>query len=101
MTTLFNRLTGFAPEAKYSKLLVAPENLRNSLLNLLDREIQNAKDGKEAAVIWKCNALVDKETIDRLYLANSLGVVIKLIVRGVCCLRPGIKGISDKIEVCF
>lgn len=98
-TQLFNRLTGFAPAAQYKKLLVAPEYLRTRLVELIEREIEHAKHGRPAMLIFKMNALVDPRMIRKLYEASIAGVEIKLIVRGICCLRPGIKGVSENIEV--
>jgi polyphosphate kinase len=96
---LFNRLTGFAPGATYKKLLVAPEYLRNRLTELIDREIAHAQAGRPARLIFKVNALVDARMIRKLYEASTAGVKINLIVRGICCLVPGIAGISENIEV--
>lgn len=96
---LFNRLTGYAPEAKYQKLLVAPEYLREQFDQLLCREIAHAQAGREARLILKMNALVDARLIRRLYEASMAGVRVDLLVRGICCLRPGLKGISENIRV--
>ncbi|MGQ9848550.1 MAG: polyphosphate kinase 1 [Aggregatilineaceae bacterium] len=96
---LFNRLTGYAPEAKYHKLMVAPEYLREQFDQLLCREIAHARAGREARLILKMNALVDARLIRRLYEASMAGVRIDLLVRGICCLRPGLKGISENIRV--
>lgn len=96
---LFNRLTGYAPEAKYHKLMVAPEYLREQFDQLLCREIAHAQAGREARLILKMNALVDARLIRRLYEASMAGVRIDLLVRGICCLRPGLKGISENIRV--
>lgn len=96
---LFNRLTGYAPEAKYRKLLVAPEYLREQFDQLLCREIAHAQAGREARLILKMNALVDARLIRRLYEASMAGVRVDLLVRGICCLRPGLKGISENIRV--
>lgn len=96
---LFNRLTGYAPAATYRKLLVAPEYLRKRFDQLICREIEHARAGREARLIFKMNALVDAKLTRRLYEASMAGVKIELLVRGVCSLRPGIKGISDNIRV--
>jgi len=96
---LFNRLTGYAPAATYRKLLVAPEYLRERFDQLICREIEHARAGREARLIFKMNALVDAKLIRRLYEASIAGVQVDLLVRGVCCLRPGLKGISEKIRV--
>jgi polyphosphate kinase len=99
VTDLFNYLTGYSAKADYKKLLVAPLNLRARLGSLIDREIEHARKGHRAQLIFKVNALSDLELIKKLYRASQAGVKIQLVVRGVCCLRPGIAGISDNIEV--
>lgn len=96
---LFNYLTGFSNQSQYRKLLVAPVNLREGILEKIQREIRNKKAGKPARIFWKVNALVDPEVIESLYQASNAGVKIDLIVRGVCCLRPGVKGMSETISV--
>ena len=96
---LFNYLTGFSNQSQYRKLLVAPVNLREGILEKIQREIRNKKAGKPARIFWKVNALVDPEVIESLYQASNAGVKIDLIVRGVCCLRPGVKGMSENISV--
>ncbi|MGC9344345.1 MAG: RNA degradosome polyphosphate kinase, partial [Bacteroidales bacterium] len=82
----------------YQHLIVSPNYQRKKLSYLIDREIKNANAGKEAWIILKINSLVDKEMIRKLYLANNAGVNIKLIVRGICSLIPGVKGQSENIE---
>lgn len=96
---LFNYLTGFSNQTQYRKLLVAPVNLREGILEKIQREVTNKKAGKQAHILWKVNALVDPEVIEALYEASCAGVKVDLIVRGVCCLRPGVKGLSDNISV--
>ena len=96
---LFNYLTGFSRQTKYRKLLVAPVNLREGILNRIKRETLFARKGKPARIILKLNALVDPEVIDALYEASQAGVVVDCIVRGVCCLRPGVEGLSENIRV--
>jgi polyphosphate kinase len=96
---LFNYLTGFSKQSQYRRLLVAPVNLREGILEKIEREIKNKKAGKAARIIWKVNSLVDPEVIEALYEASIAGVKIDLIVRGVCCLRPGVKGMSENISV--
>ncbi len=96
---LFNYLTGFSKQSQYRKLLVAPVNLREGILGKIQREISNKKAGKPARIFWKVNALVDPEVIESLYEASNAGVKIDLIVRGVCCIRPGVKGMSENISV--
>lgn len=96
---LFNRLTGYAPAAAYRKLMVAPEYLRDEFDSLIRREIAHARAGRPAKVIFKMNALVDAKIIRRLYEASMAGVKVELLVRGICCLRPGLEGISENIRV--
>ena len=96
---LFNRLTGYAPATTYKRLLVAPEYLHQSLLALIDNEAAAAKAGKPARLIFKMNQLEEDEIIGHLYGASQAGVQIDLIVRGLCCLNPGIPGISENIRV--
>lgn len=95
----FNFMTGYAMPSDLEKLHIAPISLRNKLVKLIDGEIKNAKKGKPAAIWAKMNSLVDSKMIDKLYEASSAGVDIHLVVRGICCLRPGIKGLSENIEV--
>jgi polyphosphate kinase len=99
LTDLFNALTGFSHQSEYRNLLVAPANMRKRFTEMVDREADNAAAGKPARIIAKMNALVDPEIIQHLYEASQAGVEIDLIVRGICCLRPGIAGISDHIRV--
>jgi hypothetical protein len=99
VSDLFNSLTGYSRQRLYRKLLVAPVNLRGRIIELVDREAAHARAGQPARVIAKMNALVDPEVIDALYRASQAGVEIDLIVRGICCLRPGIPGTSDRIRV--
>ena len=107
---LFNLLTGFnlLSEPKlfnnqtlpqFKSLSVSPIRLRSKILELIDREIQSVEDSYEGLIIAKMNALVDKSIIDKLYEASQKGVEIELIVRGICCLKPGILGLSEKIRV--
>ena len=95
-TDLFNFLTGYSEKREYRKLLVAPINLRSRFEALIHREIAHGPQGR---VILKTNALVDKSMIQRLYEASCAGVKVDLIVRGICCLRPGLPGVSDNISV--
>jgi polyphosphate kinase len=99
LTDLFNSLTGFSRQNSYRNLLVAPNNMRVLFTEMVDREAENAREGKPARIIAKMNSLVDPEIIEHLYGASQAGVEIDLIVRGICCLRPGIEGISDRIRV--
>ena len=99
LTDLFNSLTGFSRQNAFRNLLVAPRNMRQRFTEMVDREAQHAKAGKPARIIAKMNSLVDADLIQHLYDASQAGVNIDLIVRGICCLRPGIPGISDRIKV--
>jgi polyphosphate kinase len=99
ISELFNYLTGFSKQTVYRKLLVAPVNMREGIVERIERETANMKAGKPAHIIWKTNALVDTAIIDALYEASNAGVKIDLIVRGVCCLRPGVKKQSENINV--
>jgi polyphosphate kinase len=98
-TDLFNSLTGFSRQQLYRKLFVAPADLRRRFISLVRREAEHALAGRPARIIAKMNALVDQEIIDELYSASNAGVDVDLIVRGICCLRPGMPGISDRIRV--
>ncbi|MBK9155321.1 MAG: polyphosphate kinase 1 [Chloracidobacterium sp.] len=98
-TSLFNFLTGYSQQDKYNRLLIAPLNLRERLAEFIDRERRNKLAGKPARIIVKLNSLTDEELIDGLYAASAAGVEIDLIVRGICALRPGIKGLSENIRV--
>jgi polyphosphate kinase len=98
-TDLFNYLTGYSNKEEYRKLLVAPINLRSRMEELIDREIEHAQNGEEAHIIFKMNSLADKSMVKRLYQASQAGVKIDLIVRGICCLRPGVTGLSENIQV--
>ncbi|MER2597988.1 MAG: polyphosphate kinase 1 [Caldilineales bacterium] len=99
VSDLFNYLTGYSKQRHYRKLLVAPVNLRSSLVSLIRREIAHAQHGRPAQLVFKMNALTDPHMIRLLYEASQAGVAVHLIVRGICCLRPGVPGISDNIRV--
>lgn len=96
---VFNYLTAETEMTNYDPLLVAPITLADRLIALIERETEHAKSGKPAAIIAKMNGLIDRKTIEALYLASQAGVEIDLIVRGMCSLRPGVKGLSEKIRV--
>jgi len=96
---LFNYITGYLEPRNLKHLVISPQNLRAELMKLLDAEIAAAKGGKPSGVWAKMNALVDPVIIDKLYEASGAGVPIELVVRGICCLRPGVKGLSDNIHV--
>jgi polyphosphate kinase len=99
VSDLFNSLTGISRQRLYRKLLVAPANMKERFLELIDRESRHAAAGRRARIVGKMNALVDPEVIDALYRASQAGVEIDLIVRGICCLRPGLPNVSDHIRV--
>ncbi len=99
VTDLFNYLTGYSEKKDYRKLLVAPIDLRQRIVQLIEREIAHSQAGRPARIIFKVNGLVDRQMIRLLYDASSAGVKVDLLVRGVCCLRPGIPGISENIRV--
>ena len=96
---LFNFLTGFSKKTRYKRLAVAPFALHDRLIALIDREAEKAREGKPSAILAKLNALVDPAVIRALYRASQAGVPIDLSVRGICCLRPGIAGVSEGIRV--
>lgn len=99
VTDLFNHLTGYSTKHEFKKLLVAPFNLRAGLEKLVRREIEHAQSGQKAHLIFKVNAIVDRRFIGLLYEASQAGVKVDLLVRSMCCLIPGIKGVSDNIRV--
>jgi polyphosphate kinase len=99
LTELFNLLTGYTRPRAFHHLLLAPTSLRASLLERIQREAEHARAGRRARIIVKLNALVDETLIAALYEASSAGVQVDLIVRGICCLRPGVPGLSDRVRV--
>jgi polyphosphate kinase len=98
-TDVFNYITGYSTQSDYRKLLVAPVNLRKRLESLIEREVEHAKKGNPARLIFKVNAIVDPEMIRVLYQASQAGVKLDLLVRGMCCLLPGVKNVSENIRV--
>ncbi len=99
VSEFFNVITGHSMPTLYQHLITAPEGMRQQLVEMIRQEASNSKNGLSSGIVIKINSLQDKETIDELYAASQAGVSIKLIVRGICCLKPGRKGLSEKIEV--
>lgn len=99
LTDLFNYLTGYSYQESYRKLLVSPLNMRDRIIALIQREIEHCQNGNKGQIIAKMNSLVDPRIIASLYQASQVGVQIDLIVRGVCCLRPGVPEVSENIRV--
>jgi polyphosphate kinase len=98
-TSLFNLLTGYSAPARWNRFIVAPLGLHEAVLGLITRETEHARQGRPAGITAKMNSLVDADVITALYAASQAGVKVELLVRGICCLRPGVKGISDNIRV--
>lgn len=99
LTDLFNFLTGYSRQSSYRKILVAPITLREKMIAMIEREIEQVKNGKTGRIVAKMNSLVDFQMIQTLYRASQAGVEIDLIIRGLCCLRPAIEGLSENIRV--
>jgi len=99
VSSLFNVLTGYSKAPQWKKINVAPVGLREGFIELIENEIKMVKQGKNGYMIAKVNAVVDEKIIEKLYEASCAGVKIDLIVRGICCLRPGLKGVSENIRV--
>ena len=99
LTQLFNYLTGYGRDVHYQTLLVSPHTTRSGLLDLVRNEVRAARTGAPAHVTLKMNSLVDSEMIDALYAASQAGVEVDLVIRGICCLIPGVPGLSDRIRV--
>lgn len=99
VSEFFNVITGHSQPSAYRNLITSPRDMRVQLCNLIKREAENARQGLPSGIVIKLNSLQDKEFIDSLYDASQAGVTIKLIIRGMCCLRPGRPGLSDNIEV--
>lgn len=96
---IFNFLTGYSKQSEFKKLIVAPINMRDKFLDLINREIENVKEGGQGKLIFKLNAVVDPVLISAMYEASNAGVKITLLDRGICCLVPGVKDLSENIEV--
>lgn len=99
LTKLFNQLSGYAPDATFKSLLVSPNGVRDGLIERIDQEIAFKAQGKDAHIRIKVNSLVDEQIIDALYRASTAGVAVEIVVRGMCALRPGVKGLSENIKV--
>jgi polyphosphate kinase len=99
LTRLFNQLSGYAPKARFNRLLVAPRTMRAGLIEKIEAEAANHRAGAEAWIRIKVNAVVDEATIDALYRASQAGVPVDLLVRGICAVRPGVPGLSETIRV--
>ena len=99
LTRLFNQLSGWAPRSRFKRLLVAPRSVRWGLIDHIDAEIENAREGIAGYVGFKLNSIVDDQLIDALYRASRAGVKVDLWVRGICALRPGVEGLSENIRV--
>ncbi|MEC7564019.1 MAG: polyphosphate kinase 1, partial [SAR324 cluster bacterium] len=98
-THVFNYLTGYSNKREFNHLLVAPVSLRSGLETLIEREIEHVRQGRPSGMIFKVNSVADQKVITKLYEASKAGVRQDLIVRGICCLRPGVEGVSEKIRV--
>ena len=99
LTDLFNFLTGYSKQQSFRKLLVAPVTMRDRMIEMIDREAEHCRHGASGRIVAKMNALVDVPIMKALYRASQAGVKIDLIIRGICCLRPGVEGISENIRV--
>ncbi len=99
VSRLFNILTGYSEAPHWRRLIVAPEQMQTRMIDLVDRKADHASSGRPARIVAKMNSLVDSDAIEALYRASQAGVPIDLIVRGICCLRPGVPGLSDNIHV--
>jgi polyphosphate kinase len=98
-SSLFNLLTGYSAPPRWKSIIAAPLGLHEAILGLIAREAEHARNGRPARIVAKMNAVVDEDVIEALYRASNAGVEITLLVRGICCLRPGVPGVSENIEV--
>jgi polyphosphate kinase len=99
LTDLFNVLTGYSRQSTYRNLLVAPHGIRRGVISRIEREIEHARAGRPAGIRLKVNSLVDEQVIDALYRASQSGVPVDIVVRGICALKPGRPGLSERIHV--
>jgi polyphosphate kinase len=99
VSALFNFLTGYSQKHEWQKLVIAPNDLKRRTIELINEQAERAREGKKARIFAKLNSLVDRQTIEALYRASQAGVPIDLMIRGICCLRPGLVGISENIRV--
>lgn len=99
VSDLFNVLSGYSMNTEYHRLLVAPHSIRSGLIQRIEREIEHHRAGRPSGIRFKCNSIVDERIIDALYRASQAGVPVKVWVRGICAVRPGVPGLSDNIEV--
>jgi polyphosphate kinase len=99
LTDLFNVLTGYSRQTAYRRLLVAPHGVRSGIIERIEREVEHVRNGRPAGISIKVNSIVDEEIVDALYRASQGGVDVDLLVRGICTLRPGLKGLSERIRV--
>jgi polyphosphate kinase len=99
VSSLFNLLTGYSAPPRWNELVIAPVAMHERIVELIDREREHALAGRASGIVAKMNALVDADVIEALYRASQAGVPIRLLVRGICCLRPGVPGVSETIEV--
>jgi len=98
VTSFFNAITGYSQPRRYRKIEAAPTGLRDKLLEMIEAETKRKQQGQKAHIVIKLNSLVDPQIIDALYVASQAGVTVKLNIRGICCLRPGVAGLSENIE---